>query len=193
MQFLNSLKEIYSNESGKIIDASLLDIEEIHLDNGNLKLTSELIYKNCLEMFETKPKTIFLGGDGSISYPITKAFLDFCRNSGKEPCLIVFDSHADCMKQIDKDFPTHREWIRALVEKGFPSKNILIIGVRNIWKDEMDFLKKNSIRLISMNQILEDIDDTCDIIMEFSDRKELYVSIDIDCDRSCVCSLNRIC
>jgi agmatinase len=31
-----------------------------------------------------------------------------------------------------------------------------------------------------MNQLQEDLDDTCDIIMEFSNRKELYLSIDID-------------
>lgn len=176
---LNLLKEIYSNEAGKPIDVDLLDLEEIHLDNKNLKLTNKLIYENCLEIFETKSKTIFLGGDGSISYSINRAFLDACVNSRREPCLIIFDAHADCTKSTNEEFPNNREWIRRLVEKGFPSNNILLIGARNMQKDEIDFLKKNNIRNVSMNQILEDIDDTCDIIMEFSDGKDLYVSIDI--------------
>jgi len=63
---LNSLKEINSNEQGKIIDCKKLDLEEIHLNNLNIEEANELIYKNCLEIFKTKPKTIFLGGDHSI-------------------------------------------------------------------------------------------------------------------------------
>jgi len=177
---LNSLKEISSNESRKPIDINLLDLEEIHLNNNNLEQTSKLIYENAFEMFDTKPKTIFLGGDHFISYSINKAFLNSCRNSQKEPCLIVFDAHADCMSQIKGGFPTNRQWIRALVEGGFSGDNIMIVGARNIRKDEIEFLKEHNIKIVGMNQVTQDIEDTCDIIMEFSDKKELYVSIDID-------------
>ena len=31
-----------------------------------------------------------------------------------------------------------------------------------------------------MNKLLENLEDTCEIIMEFSDKKELYLSLDID-------------
>jgi len=175
---LNTLKKIHSNEQGNIIDTSLLDLEEIHLDNSNLELTNDLIYKNSFKVFEEKPKTVFLGGDHSVSYPITRAFFDYCQNSGKEPCLIVFDAHADCMEPMKE--PTHEEWLRKLVEDGFPTENILLVGVGNIWKDEIIFLKKHKIKIITMNQLLEDLQDTCDTIMEFSNNKELYVSIDID-------------
>jgi len=175
---LEALKEIHSNENGKPIDSRLLDLEEIHLENSNLELTNNLIYKNSFKMFETQPKTLFIGGDHSISYPITRGFFDSCQNSGKEPCLIVFDAHADCMKPMKE--PTHEEWLRKLVEDGFPARNILLVGVRNMWQDEIVFLKEKAIRMISMNQFLDNLQDTCDIIMEFSDGKELYVSIDID-------------
>src|SRR3989344_5025267 len=74
---LESLKEIHSNEQGIPIDVKLLDLEEIHLDNSNLEFSNNLIYENSLEMFETKPKIIFLGGDHSISFSMTKAFLDY--------------------------------------------------------------------------------------------------------------------
>ena len=175
---LNSLKEIYTNERGIPIDTALLDLEEIHLDNSNLELTNNLIYKNSFAIFGTKSKTIFLGGDHSISYSLTRAFLDYCQNSEKKPCLIVFDAHADCMQPMNE--PTHEEWLRALVERGFPAENILLVGVRNIWKEELQFLKEKRIRIITMNQLLGDLQDTCDIIMEFSSGKELYVSVDID-------------
>jgi arginase family enzyme len=175
-EILNSLKNIYSNESGKIINN--LDLEEIHLDNSNLELSNNLIYKNALEIFEEQPKIIFLGGDHSISYSLTKAFLEHCKTLEKKSCLIVFDAHPDLMSPMKE--PTHEEWLRKVINKGFPIENILLVGTRNFYKDELKFLKQNKIQIISMNQLLDNLEDSCDIIMEFARGKELYVSIDID-------------
>ena len=152
-------------------------------DNSNLEVTNKLIYKNALEIFESKPKTIFLGGDHSVSYSLTRAFLDYCEGiKGKEPCLIVFDAHPDCMPVTkgSENYPNHEEWLRALIEQGFPAKNVLLVGVRNSDVLENEFLKKKNIKMISMNQLLENLEETCEIIMEFSDKKELYLSLDID-------------
>ena len=176
---INELRKISVNESGKVVDVNLLDLEEIHLDNSDLEITSKLIHKNSLEMFETKPRTIFLGGDQSISYSICKAFLDYCKKKDVEPCLIVFDAHADSI-QTEKKFPTNCEWLRSIVEAGFPGKNILLVGIRSLKLKEISFLKDKRIIQISMNQLLEDLQGTCDAITEFSNGKELYVSIDID-------------
>lgn len=175
---LKSLYGIHSNERSKSIDVNKLNLEEIHLDNSNLELTNELIYKNAFESFEIHPKTIFLGGDHSVSYSLTRAFFDCCSKEGKEPCLIVFDAHADCMDPMKE--PTHEEWLRKLIEKGFPVKNILLVGVRNMWKDEIEFLKKHKIQQININSVVDDLDNIADTIMEFASNKELYVSIDID-------------
>jgi arginase family enzyme len=179
-EILRVLKEeIYSNEQGKKINFGNLDLEEIHLDNSNLEITNKLIYKNSFETYEEKSRVVFLGGDHSISYSTTRAFFDYCQNSGKEPCLIVFDAHADLM-QPSSEFPTHEEWLRKLIEEGFPVKNILLVGNRNSYGDELDFIKEKGIRTISMNQMILDMENSCDSIMEFSKAKELYVSLDID-------------
>jgi len=177
---VEDLKEIYSNERGVPIDIKLLDLEEIHLDNSDLETSNKLIYKNSLEFFEEKPKTIFLGGDHSISFSTTRAFLEYCKKSEKQPCLIVFDAHPDCMGSADPKLPTHEEWLRALIQSGFSPENIFLIGVRNSDPLETVFLKKHNIKVMNMNQILENLEDSCDTIMEFSKDKELYVSIDID-------------
>ena len=180
---LKALYEIHSNEQGKEINVKNLDLEEIHLNNSNLELTNELIYKNSFETFEEHPKSVFLGGDHSISYSITRAFFDYCENRGKEPCLIVFDAHPDLMKPIDSDSektPTHEEWLRGLIEDGFPVKNILLIGIRNSDPEEIRFIKEKGIRTISINQLNENLEEVTDIITEFANEKELYVSIDID-------------
>lgn len=177
---INELKEISANEKGKIVNLDFLDLEEIHLDNSNAESSNELIYKNSLEFFKTKPKTVFLGGDHSITYSTTKAFLDYCKSSEKKPCLIVFDAHSDCMEPVNKNIPTHEEWLRAIIEFGFPPENILLVGIRNSSFEETSFLKNKGIKTILMNQFTEDLHETCDFIMEFSNKKELYVSIDID-------------
>jgi len=170
------LDEIDSNESGKPIDKRLLDLEEIHVDNENLEEQEKLIYENAKEIIEKKEKVIFLGGDHSISFPIGKAFLDFCKE--KEACLIVFDAHADCDYSCKE--PTHEEWLRALVESGFPARNILLVGVRKLWKVENKFLAEKKIRRIGINELMLDLEEVTDTIMEFSNGKELYVSFDID-------------
>ncbi len=181
-EILKSLNEIYSNESGKPINSKLLDLEEIHLDNYNLDITNKLIYKNAFDMFGTKPRTIFLGGDHSVSYSLTKAFLNHCKKEGKNPYLIVFDAHPDCMEAAKSDSPSHEDWLRSLIEAGFPKENILLVGVRNSDAHEISFLHENKIKTVSMNSLLDDLQDACDGITEFSSdpRGELYISIDID-------------
>ena len=175
-------EEIYSNEFGKAVNINEIDLEEIHLDNSDLEIANKIIYKNSFDMFESKEKTIFLGGDHSISYSLAKAFLDSCKSRGKEPCLIIFDAHPDCMSVTkgSEKYPNHEEWLRALIEQGFSSKNILLVGIRNSAEEEIEFLRENNIKIINMNQLLENLEETCEVIMEFSDKKELYLSLDID-------------
>jgi agmatinase len=175
---LEELKNVFSSEKGKIIQPDLLDLEEIHVNNDNIEEQESLIYKNSLKAFHEQEKIAFLGGDHSISCPIVRAFLEFCSEQNKEPCLIVFDAHPDCMPPAKN--PTHEEWLRAAVERGFPEKNILLVGARNSDKREIEFLSENKIKQISINQINSEIDETTDTIMEFASGKELYVSFDID-------------
>jgi arginase family enzyme len=177
---LESLREVYSNESGKEVDVDLLNLGEISLDNSNLVEANELIYRNSFKAFQENIFSIFLGGDHSASYPLCRAFLDFCQTSEKEPCLIVFDAHPDCMKPIDGKFPTHEEWIRGLIEAGFPSRNILLVGLRNSDVSELSYIKEKGIKTILMKDFLGNLEDVCDGIMEFSNGRELYVSLDID-------------
>ncbi|MGD9276649.1 MAG: arginase family protein [Candidatus Pacearchaeota archaeon] len=177
-EIIRSIKEIHSNEKGVPIDTSLFDLEEIHLDNFNLELTNKLIYKNSYEAYEDKPKTIFLGGDHSISYSLVKSLYDYCRKEEKEPCLIVFDAHPDLMPAMNE--PTHEEWLRKLIDEGFPAKNILLVGVRNSDREEIKFMNEKKIQKISVNSIIEDIQNIADTITEFANSRETYVSIDID-------------
>ncbi|MDO8517551.1 MAG: arginase family protein [Nanoarchaeota archaeon] len=161
---LDELKKNYKN-------FSMLDFEEIHVDNSNIQESEKLIYQNCLEEFERQDKMVFIGGDHSITYPIMKAFDESFQNS----FLIVFDAHADCMKPMME--PSHEEWLRAIVEEGFNPKNIIIVGLRKIEDVEKEFLDKKGIKYFSD---FNDIEIFADVITEKANGKNLYVSIDID-------------
>ena len=157
-------------ETGK---GKLLDLEEIHLDNNNLQAQEKLIYENSKEAFNKNDKTFFLGGDHSITYSTCRAFLE----TFKESFLIVFDAHADCMPALQE--PTHEEWLRKLVEKGWKPENVVLVGLRKIEPEELAFLNGNRIRYFEMRNI-ENKEDICDLIMEASHGRKLYVSFDID-------------
>ena len=79
-----------------------------------------------------------------------------------------------------ENYPNHEEWLRGLVNFGFPAKNILLVGVRNSDFSELNFLKEKGIRIITMNSLQENLEEICEIIMEFADKKELYLSLDVD-------------
>ena len=164
-------------ELAKKRDSSVLDVEEIHVENSDLVGQEKLIYENSKEAFEVKDKLVFLGGDHSISYITGKAFLE---TFGKDKSyLIVFDAHADAMPAMKE--PTHEEWLRALIEVGFDASKIILVGVRKIELEERAFLDKNNVRYIELSK-MEDFEIVCDGVMEFVNKPDakIYVSFDID-------------
>jgi arginase family enzyme len=174
-----ALDEIHSNEQGKPIDKRLLDLEEIHLDNSDLELSNKLIYEYAKKTVENQNKSIFLGGDHSISFSLVKGFSESVKEGGKEPCLIIFDAHADCMPSMKE--PTHEEWLRKVIDDGIvKSENVLLVGIRNLWKSEIEFVNEKGIRRVTVENLRNDIEAVTDGIMEFSNGKESYLSIDID-------------
>ncbi|MGM5485323.1 MAG: arginase family protein, partial [Nanobdellota archaeon] len=95
--------------------------------------------------------------------------------------LIMLDAHPDC----ESDFmpPSHEDLIRGLVNnKDLKPENIIILGIRNWHKDELDFLEKNGIRYFTMKEIsFEGLREVSEAVMSIARRwSSTYVSIDID-------------
>ena len=100
---------------------------------------------------------------------------------GKNKGIIIFDAHPDL--EVGTKTVDHESYLRKLIEEGSIKKeNVVLIGVRNFSKNELNFIKDNKIRIISMDKIIENgIKETAEDVMElalgFSD---LYLSIDVD-------------
>ena len=151
-----------------------INTEEIKINNNNAEETINNILNEAPNFFN-KNFVVFLGGDHSISFPLVKSFNSLNKNAG----IIIFDAHADCMKPMKE--PTHEEWVRALIEQGFDSKQIILVGLRNVDPQEIDFLRENKINCFWMKELVSDFKETADLITEQARKFDaLYISIDID-------------
>jgi agmatinase len=171
---INSLKEITTNEKGKFIDSNLIEIEEINLSQ-DMKNNYEMIFEKSKALFESCEKIIFLGGDHSISYPCFSGFV----SNEEDPLLIIFDAHADSL--ISSKEPGNKDWVSKLVFDGFNPEKIILIALRRISIKEIEFLKTNKIKTLTMDILQEDLEGVCDSIMENArESSGFYLSIDID-------------
>ena len=138
---------------------------EIKIDTSNIEEQENTIYEKAKKI--TTQKTLFVGGDHSISYPLVKNFIE----SHKNPGIIILDAHPDLMPPTQN--PTHEEWLAAIIKRTkINPKNILLIGARNIDPAE----KKYPIKTIAIPEL-----PTCDEkIKKFTNDKNIYLSIDID-------------
>ncbi len=175
-ELLKSLKEIKSKGDKSFFEFEKLNLEEIHVDLENIEEANHLIFENSKEIFEKNNKSLFIGGDHSISYSIVRAFMEVEEN----PLLIVFDSRSNCVEP--GKYPTNKEWLRKLVDVGFNPDRIILISTRSFTNGELDFLNKNKIVIIGMDVLQEDLEGVCDLIMERARSSSgFYLSIDISC------------
>ncbi len=146
-------------------------IEEIIVDNGNIEESENVLYKRAIKILKEDGRKLFIGGDHSITYPLFKAF----RETHPNPFLVVFDAHPDCMTPSPE--PTHEEFLRAIIEDGFPTDKIILVGTRKVEPEEQKFLYEHKIKVF--NDIL-DLQAMTDYITERANGHNLYISIDID-------------
>ena len=160
---IEEMKDIYLNEQYRKKEIEIVEIERRKLEDGN-------------KIIEAYDGDVFIGGDHSISYHSFKGFAGNYKNPG----LIVFDAHPDVYELFE--FPSHQDWLRHLIKDGLLKKeNVAIIGLRNVDRKELDYLRENKIRIYDINQVWENREDVCDNIMEFARNFDgLYLSIDVD-------------
>ena len=161
-EIIKELKKVEINES----------LKEIKYQVSEVKTSSNIDETN--RNIENAKGDIFIGGDHSITYSLFKSLK---KNKG----LIIFDAHVDLDNYTDT--PSHEDFLRKLIDENHLNpQNLVIIGTRKYWKNEIDYIKEKNIRLITTKQIFENnIVDLCDSVMEkFRKFEELYISIDID-------------
>ena len=107
----------------------------------NVKKALSVISKINQEILEKKLFPMTLGGEHSITpgciTPFTKKF--------KNICLLHFDAHADLRDSYNGEKFSHASAIRRCLD--YPNVSVISFGIRNISKEEIPFLKRNSKRI----------------------------------------------
>ncbi len=107
----------------------------------NIKKALSVMSKINQEILEKKLFPMTLGGEHSITpgciAPFTKKF--------KNICLLHFDAHADLRDSYNGEKFSHASAIRRCLD--YPNVSVISFGIRNISKEEIPFLKRNSKRI----------------------------------------------
>ena len=165
------LDELFLNESFKEVK---LSTELISIDNYDLDNAYALIEEKA-EEFMRKGKVCFLGGDHSLTYSTIRAFSKF----HDKFAFVIFDAHPD----LEDSKLTHEDYLRNLIiEQVINPRDLFLIGLRNISKNEYEFLKKHNITYFTMNEIFNKSVKgiITELIEKLKDYEEIYLSIDID-------------
>ena len=165
------IKNYYLKEAGIL---PIYEFSKVIVNNSDIDESNKNIEKKASELDEP---AIFLGGDHSITYSTFKGFL----KNNPEAGILIFDAHLDCVNNFSP--PTHEDYLRTLIEEKYiKTENVVLIGIRNIDPVELEFSKKNKLKIFSMDEISKDgINDVMDSVMSVVRKfKKLYVSVDID-------------
>lgn len=120
-------------QAGLVLGPSVFHDRKIIInDIGNLSLhakntaESHKVIRDCAaELFISKNKTVFLGGDHSVTIPILEGI-------NSKACVIVFDAHADALE--DDNAPLSERVLQMLIKNKNVEK-IVVIGCRSGAKD----------------------------------------------------------
>ena len=117
-----------------------IDLQEHWLkDLGNIVPNSyDDLEKQIKTKIDSKYFPIILGGDHSITWSAVKAL--------KPKIFVSFDAHPDC---DGKDI-SPKSVTRKIIEDGFKT---FLYGVRTISKEESEFLDKNKINIVSLEDL----------------------------------------
>jgi agmatinase len=116
---------------------------------------------------EIKHYCALLGGGHSITYPAFKAFAKINPGAG----IIVFDAHPD------EDYLA-----RLIGEKALDRDDVILVGIRNMRKEDKRFIDEHKIKNYSMKEIsFEGLREVTDNVMSVARQwPKVYLSINID-------------
>ena len=170
-------------------DATISNCQKALYDNPNseyyvspLSITEDV----CDSFYATyKDKGIFgIGGDHSISYPLTKAYLKAKREQGKRTAIIHFDAHTDLLVErlgIDLCFGS---WCTHILEFLPAPHHLIQFGIRSSGKPKQHWESTFGVKQHWAHEIIERGAQAvaAEVIAQLKadNVDELYVSFDID-------------
>jgi len=177
-------------------------LSDKYLNDATLKNCRKALYQNEKSNYCVSPlsitedilhdfyaqfpdKGIFgLGGDHSVSYPLTKAYLQAKKKQGKRTAIIHFDAHTDLLIErlgIDLCFGS---WCAHILEDLPAPEHLIQIGIRSTGKPKQHWESTFGVKQYWAKEIkelgVEKVIENILAQLEHQNIDELYVSFDID-------------
>ncbi len=155
-------------------------------DSGDIIQCSnyfQSIEKEAMLRYRSHKFPIFLGGDHSVSIPLQRAFLSYCKENHKIPAIVHLDAHPDICDVYDGSKFSHACTNQRSIEAGYLPQNITLLGLRGFEKQEIDYFQKHpEIEVYTTSKIqslgVEKVIDA--VLKKYDDRYAIYLSYDID-------------
>jgi arginase len=164
------IRKILHDGASNYMSESGIEIKpEVNLiDQGNLIITDyHQIAKQITQKVDLRIPTVFLGGDHSITFPITQAMHEVHEKFD----ILHFDAHADIYDHFEGDKYSHACPFARIMEAGFVNR-LVSVGMRNMTPHLNEQADKFGVEIILMKDV--------DKHKAFDFRNPLYISIDLD-------------
>jgi len=165
----------------KVVDIGNVKIEPTEIKNNLSEIENFIkeIYKQ-----NEKVIPIMIGGDHFCSFPVIKAVGDNLKKKS-DFGVLIFDAHLDLYNKYDKGEYSHATIAHRVYDLEYiNNKNLIIVGTRDIDIPEMKIADNENIFHMDAYRLMEEgMDNYINNIVgyfQYSNVKEIYVSIDID-------------
>ena len=146
-----------------------------------LSITEDIL--TDLYHLNSQARVFAIGGDHSVSYPLTKTYLQAKKRAGKKVSLIHFDAHTDLLESrlgVDICFGS---WCTHILEYLPAPSHLIQLGIRSTGRSKNYWQSTYGIQQFWAEEINRDKKNIIQELSAFLDREkvdELYVSFDID-------------
>ncbi len=161
--------ESYSPYQDKDLrEIKFFDIGDIPLSYSDVQLNLKIIESFILKLILKRKKTICIGGEHLISYPIVKAY----KKKYKDLVVIHLDAHSDLANSFRGEKFSHATVMRRIAELvGF--ENLYQLGIRSMVREDRLLPKRKD------NTCMLNLSKSEEYLNKIKD-KPIYVSIDLD-------------
>jgi agmatinase len=162
--------ESYHLYLDKKMEAEFYDLGDVQTVPGNFKKTCQQVQFSIQELIDQGYIPLVMGGDHSISYPVTRA-LDISKAS-----VIHLDAHTDLRDDYAGERYSHATVMRRIFE--LKPKNIIQIGIRSSSEEEVQFARENGLVQFTARDVKKNMDQVVDHLTTLEG--PLYVTVDLD-------------
>jgi agmatinase len=162
--------ESYNLYLDKKLEAEFYDLGDVQTVPGNFQKTCEQVQFSIKEIIDQGFIPLVMGGDHSISYPVTRA-LDI-----SEASVVHFDAHTDLRDDYAGEKYSHATVIRRISE--LQPQSITQIGVRSSSQEEVQFAREMGLVQFTARDVKKNMDPVVDHLAALEG--PLYVTVDMD-------------